>query len=96
MLLKETILGNTNVAHYNSSNILKSIFDTSNNNLKLYFKSGLIYEYSNVNPADYVRFKTNESQGKIFHKLIKTKPNKMIGNYQLKEVISEIKDILYG
>ena len=96
MLLKEVVKGSKHIAHYNSSNILKSIYETSNNRLSLYFKSGLIYEYSNVNPADYVKFRSNESQGKVFHKLIRTKPNKRVGDYQLKEVISEIKGILYG
>jgi hypothetical protein len=96
MLLKETKHGTMYTAYYNSSNILKSVFRSHNNSLLLYFKSGLIYEYSNVNPADYVKFRTDKSQGKVFHKLIKTKPNKRIGGYQLKEVISEIKDILYG
>jgi len=96
MLLREIIEGTKRTAHYNSTNILKSIYETSNNRLLLYFKSGLIYEYGNVNPADYAKFRSNESQGKVFHKLIRIKPNKRIGKYQLKEVISEIKGILYG
>jgi hypothetical protein len=96
MLLKEVKTGSKYTAHYNSSNILKSIFESHNNRLLLYFKSGFIYEYTNVNPAEYVQFRTNESQGKVFHKLIKTKPNKRLDNYQLKDVISEIKNILYG
>tara|TARA_A100001037_G_C14601017_1_gene392932 strand:+ start:93 stop:383 length:291 start_codon:yes stop_codon:yes gene_type:complete len=96
MLLKETIEGNKRVAHYNSSNVLKSVYETNTNRLSLYFKSGFIYEYSSVGNSDYMKFATAESQGKVFHKVIKNKPNKRTGNFQLKEVISEIKDILYG
>jgi hypothetical protein len=60
---------------YNSSNILYSvIFDdqTNNNkNLKIVFKGGRTYLYTDVSPLDYVSFRESESQGKTLNEVIR-------------------------
>lgn len=63
---------------YDSSNIIYSeCFDTqddNNRNVKIVFKGGRTYMYSDVTPLDYVMFRDSQSQGKVFNTMIKKYP----------------------
>jgi hypothetical protein len=61
-------------ASYDSSNILSTMYDTTNNTLQVTFvKGGLKYQYDNVNPEDYQQLQNAESTGKAFIQFIKTR-----------------------
>jgi hypothetical protein len=54
-----------------SSHIDKAMYDFTTKSLKIRFKSGAVYEYSNVEPSVYESFIHAESQGKFFNEKIK-------------------------
>lgn len=61
-------------AWFDSSNILYAECDDIENSLKtvrIYFKTGRVYQYYNVNVNDYIMFRDDSSQGKAFNKFIK-------------------------
>jgi hypothetical protein len=61
-------------ATYDSSNILSTMYDTTNNTLQVRFvKGGLKYQYDNVNPEDYQQLQNAESTGKAFIQFIKSR-----------------------
>lgn len=61
-------------AWYDSSNILYSECDDIDDSLKtlrITFKNGRTYKYSDVNVNDYLLFRESSSQGSCFNRLIK-------------------------
>jgi hypothetical protein len=61
-------------ATYDSSNILSSIYDITNNTLQVTFvKGNLKYQYDNVKPEDYFQLEEAESTGKAFIEFIKSR-----------------------
>lgn len=54
-----------------SSHIDKAMYDFTTKSLKIRFKSGAVYEYTNVEPSVYESFIHAESQGKFFNEKIK-------------------------
>jgi len=61
-------------ATYDSSNILSTMYDTTNYTLQVTFvKGGLKYQYDNVNPSDYNQLQNAESTGKAFIEFIKSR-----------------------
>jgi len=58
-----------------STNLLETIYDTSNKKLLITFNSGRHYEYQNVDPKVYSGLEVSESQGQYFHKYIKGLPS---------------------
>lgn len=54
-----------------SSHIDKAIYDFTTKSLKIKFRSGTVYEYSNVEPTVYESFIHADSQGKFFNENIK-------------------------
>jgi hypothetical protein len=63
---------------YESTNILSSIYNKTNQELIVNFKNNSSYLYSNVKETDYYRFYTAESQGKVLNQVIKKYPTKKI------------------
>jgi hypothetical protein len=59
---------------YDSSNIIASTYDKRNNDLTIIFKHGGTYTYHKVSTADFLRFETAESQGKVLNSNIKSYP----------------------
>jgi hypothetical protein len=49
-----------------SSNIVKTEFDTETKSMIVEFKNGTRYQYENVPHEVYTRFRMTESQGKFF------------------------------
>ena len=75
---------------YDSSNILASKFNKRTGNLIITFKGGRQYIYENVKYADFIRFDTDNSQGKIFNTHIKNYTNSLLGTIDVEELIKEI------
>lgn len=61
-------------ALYESTNVVASYYEDETHDLTIIFKNGGNYIYKNVKPTDYMRFETNDSQGKIFLSHIKSYP----------------------
>jgi hypothetical protein len=66
MLLKRVEKDGIIKAIYDSSNVVGSIYNKSNNELSLIFKAGTKYKYSNVSRSDYLRLELADSQGSVF------------------------------
>jgi hypothetical protein len=66
MLLKESQQNNIITSYYNSSNILKSIYDINRRELYITFSGGRQYLYEGVVSYHYSRFKVGDSIGKNF------------------------------
>jgi hypothetical protein len=71
MILRREVKNNQVISYYNSSNILSSIYDTTNKNLEIIFKRGARYLYENVDNMDYMRFELADSQGQVLNSHIK-------------------------
>lgn len=56
---------------YESSTILASTYNNDNKNLTVIFNNGGSYTYTNVKGSDYLRFETDDSQGRILNSHIK-------------------------
>ncbi|MBR6516114.1 MAG: KTSC domain-containing protein [Bacilli bacterium] len=59
---------------FDSSNILYSECDDIENSLKvvrIYFSTGRVYQYKDVDVGDYMMFREDKSQGKAFNKFLK-------------------------
>jgi hypothetical protein len=94
MILKRTEKEQIIEVLYDSSNILASSYDQSNNDLIITFKRGARYVYNGVTPKDYLKFEIAESQGKEFNKVIKPKYGfKKLDDIDAKEIITEIKTL---
>lgn len=63
---KEEIVGTKIINEIESSNIVKTTYDTDTKKLVVEFHTGLSYEYDNVPHQLYTQFRMAESQGKFF------------------------------
>lgn len=71
MILERVEKGDLVKSIYESSNIIASTYNKTNNNLNVIFKNGGSYTYLGVSATDYMRFETADSQGKILNSKIK-------------------------
>jgi len=69
----EKIEGTKIINEIESSNIKKTVYDTSNKSLIATFNNGAEYEYENVPHQIYTKFRIAESQGKFFNTEISKK-----------------------
>ena len=63
---KETIDGTRIINEIESTNIVKTEYDTATKKMITEFKNGARYEYEDVPHNDYTKFRMAESQGKYF------------------------------
>ena len=63
---KETIDGTKIINEIESTNIVRTEYDTETKKLVTEFKNGTKYEYENVPHNVYTKFRMAESQGKFF------------------------------
>ncbi len=92
MILKKQEKDGVVKALYNSSNILASTYDESNN-LTIIFKSGSTYKYIGVSKTDYMRFELAESQGGVFNTHIKKYAFEKLDSVDVSNIISEADNI---
>ena len=57
----------------NSSNIAAVGYDAETKTLEVEFKNGGVFEYSGVEPKQYVELSNSESMGRYFHTNIRGK-----------------------
>ncbi len=67
---KQTISGTTILNEIESSNIVRTQYDTISKKMIAEFKNGTKYEYDDVPHMTYVEFRNAESQGNFFNKNI--------------------------
>lgn len=72
-ITKTEIIGTKIICEVNSSNLVKTEYDTMSRILVTEFKNGAKYEYEDVPHIIYVRFRNAESQGKYFNTEISKK-----------------------
>jgi hypothetical protein len=78
-ILKEEIIGTVIINEIESSNIVKTQYDTATKKLMVEFKHGGSYMYDDVPHQLYTQFRAAPSQGSFFSKNIsKTFPHKKI------------------
>ena len=65
-ITKEEIVGTKIINEVQSSNIVRTEFDTETKMLVVEFKNGMKYQYEGVPHEVYTRFRMTESQGKFF------------------------------
>lgn len=65
-ITKEEIVGTKILNEVQSSNIVKSEYDTETKLMVVEFKNGAKYQYESVPHEIYTRFRMSESQGKYF------------------------------
>jgi len=65
-ILKETIEGTKIINEIQSTNVVKTEYDTLTKKLVVEFKNGTKYEYDEVPHQIYTQFRMSESQGKFF------------------------------
>jgi hypothetical protein len=63
---KETIDGTKIINEIESTNIVKTEYDTSTKKMIAEFKNGARYQYDDVPHNVYTKFRMAESQGKFF------------------------------
>jgi hypothetical protein len=63
---KETIDGTKIINEIESTNIVRTEYDTETKKLITEFKNGVKYEYDDVPHNVYTKFRMAESQGKFF------------------------------
>jgi hypothetical protein len=74
MSIKKTeILGTKIICEIESSNLVKTEYDTETKKMVAEFKNGAQYEYDEVPHNVYVKFRMSESQGKFFNSEISKK-----------------------
>jgi hypothetical protein len=64
---KTTIEGTTITCEIESSNLVKTIYDSETKKMITEFKNGVKYEYDEVPHNIYAQFRLSESQGKYFN-----------------------------
>ena len=69
-ITSEIISGTTILNEVESSNIVRTQYDTITKKMIAEFKNGTRYEYSDVPHQIYTQFRTAESQGNFFNKNI--------------------------
>ena len=65
-ILKEKIEGTKIINEIESSNLVKTEYDTQTKKMLVEFKNGTVYEYEEVPHQVYTQFRMSESQGKFF------------------------------
>lgn len=65
-ITKEEIIGTKILNEIQSSNIVRTEYDTETKHMIVEFKNGARYQYDAVPHEVYTRFRMNESQGKFF------------------------------
>lgn len=95
MVLKSFDLNNIRTSYYDSTNVLKSIYDIQTNNLVVIFGKGQHYLYEGIIPYVYQRFQVSESKGKAVQEhLVKHKKNiQKLENISVEE-LNEIKEFI--
>lgn len=61
------IIGTKIICEIESSNLIKTEYDSNTNKLIATFKNGIMYEYDEVPHKIYAQFRLAESQGKFFN-----------------------------
>ena len=89
MILKKQEKNGIVKALYDSSNIVASIYNTTNNDLELIFKAGTKYRYNGVSKSDYMRFEIAESQGTVFNTHIKKYSVNKLENVDITKILEE-------
>lgn len=64
---KTTIEGTIITCEIESSNLVKTIYDSETKKMITEFKNGVKYEYDEVPHNIYAQFRLSESQGKFFN-----------------------------
>ena len=70
---KEEIIGTKIINEIESTNLVKTEYDTATSQLVVEFKNGMKYQYDEVPHQTYTRFRMSESQGKFFNSEISKK-----------------------
>ena len=65
-ITKEEFVGTKILNEVQSSNIVRTEFDTESKLMIVEFKNGMRYQYEGVPHEVYTRFRMTESQGKFF------------------------------
>lgn len=74
MAIKKTeIIGTKIICEIESSNLVKTEYDSETKKMIAEFKNGTRYEYDEVPHNIYVKFRMSESQGKYFNSEISKK-----------------------
>ena len=72
-ITKEEIKGTKIINEINSSNLVKTEYDTESKVLVVEFKGGIKYQYSDIPHQLYTQFRMSPSQGSFFNtKISKT------------------------
>lgn len=82
---------------FDSSNIIYSECDDLENSLKVvrvYFTSGRVYEYYDVNVNDYISFREAISQGKAFNTYLKKYSCKRLDDVDINLITDKMKDAI--
>ncbi len=66
-ITKTEILGTKIICEIESSNLVKTEYDSVSSTLIATFKNGIMYEYEEVPHKIYAQFRLAESQGKFFN-----------------------------
>ncbi len=69
-ITKEEILGTKILNEIDSSNLVRTEYDTVSKKMIAEFKNGTRYEYENVPHEKYTQFRMSQSQGNFFNKNI--------------------------
>jgi len=69
-ILREEYKGTKILNEINSSNLLRTEYDTETKKLVVEFKNNIRYEYDDVPHQIYTQFRGAESQGKFFNSKI--------------------------
>jgi hypothetical protein len=69
-ITSEIISGTTILNEVESSNIVRTQYDTLTKKMIAEFKNGMRYEYDDVPHQKYTEFRTAQSQGNYFNKNI--------------------------
>ena len=64
---KQTIEGTKIIHELQSSNLVRTEYDTSDSSLIVEFKNGTKYSYENIPHKIYAQFRLAESQGNFFN-----------------------------
>ena len=69
-ITKEEYVGTKIINEIESSNLVKTEYDTITKKMIAEFKNGIRYEYDDVPHQKYTEFRSAESQGNFFNKNI--------------------------
>jgi hypothetical protein len=69
-ITKEEYVGTKIINEIESSNLVKTEYDTITKKMVAEFKNGIRYEYDDVPHQKYTEFRSSQSQGNYFNKSI--------------------------